>query len=106
VESKHLAQIVCLSAKQFAFTSLARIINAGPHILLPSNLYALGLEMSAMSPSSILARAMESGEFSDLKFASNGQEFKVHQLVVCMQSPVIKAAIQGGFKVGLLHRAL
>lgn len=55
--------------------------------------------MSAMSQNSVLAQMMQSGEFSDLKFVCNGHEFKVHKAVVCAQSPVIKAAIQGGFEV-------
>jgi len=47
---------------------------------------------------------MESGEFSDLKFVCNGQEFKVHKAVVCLQSPVIKAATQGRFEVSILSQ--
>ncbi|KIW77740.1 hypothetical protein Z517_07573 [Fonsecaea pedrosoi CBS 271.37] len=54
--------------------------------------------MSGKNPSSILARLLESGEFSDLKFLCKGDEFKVHKAIVCMQSPVIKAAIQGSFE--------
>ncbi|KAH0841264.1 hypothetical protein FOPE_06597 [Fonsecaea pedrosoi] len=57
--------------------------------------------MSGKNPSSILARLLESGEFSDLKFLCKGDEFKVHKAIVCMQSPVIKAAIQGSFEVRL-----
>ncbi|OAL29216.1 hypothetical protein AYO20_09269 [Fonsecaea nubica] len=54
--------------------------------------------MSGKNPSSILARLLESGEFSDLKFLCKGDEFKVHKAIVCTQSPVIKAAIQGAFE--------
>ncbi|OAG40790.1 hypothetical protein AYO21_04867 [Fonsecaea monophora] len=54
--------------------------------------------MSGKNPSSILARLLDSGEFSDLKFLCKGDEFKVHKAIVCMQSPVIKAAIQGSFE--------
>ncbi|EQL02082.1 speckle-type POZ protein-like protein [Ophiocordyceps sinensis CO18] len=45
-----------------------------------------------------LANMMLSGEFSDLKFVSQGHEIKVHKAVVCGQSPVIKAAVQGEFE--------
>lgn len=48
-----------------------------------------------------LANMMLSGEFSDLKFVSQGHEIKVHKAVVCGQSPVIKAAVQGEFEVCL-----
>lgn len=44
---------------------------------------------------------MESGEFSDLTFVSGGHEFKVHKVVVCAYSPMIKAAVIGGFEVSL-----
>ncbi|TAQ85562.1 hypothetical protein B7494_g6119 [Chlorociboria aeruginascens] len=54
--------------------------------------------MSATRSDMILAKMMESGQFTDLKFVCNGREFKVHKAVVCPQSPVINAAIQGGFE--------
>ncbi|EXJ65649.1 uncharacterized protein A1O5_11176 [Cladophialophora psammophila CBS 110553] len=54
--------------------------------------------MSAKKPKPIMVRMMESGEFSDLKFLCNGQEFKVRKAVVCVQSPMIKAATRGQFK--------
>ncbi len=53
----------------------------------------------------VLVQMMESGEFSDLKFTCNGHVFKVHKAVVAMQSPMIRAAIQGGFEVNLFLRA-
>lgn len=55
--------------------------------------------MSVNSLNSTLVHMMESGEFSDLKFVCQGEEFQVHKAIVCGKSPVIKAAIQRGFKV-------
>ncbi|KJK73845.1 hypothetical protein H634G_10876 [Metarhizium anisopliae BRIP 53293] len=54
--------------------------------------------MSVNSLNSTLVHMMESGEFSDLKFVCQGEEFQVHKAIVCGKSPVIKAAIQRGFK--------
>ncbi|RFU76155.1 hypothetical protein TARUN_6097 [Trichoderma arundinaceum] len=45
-----------------------------------------------------LRQLMQSGQFSDLTFVCQGQEFKIHKLVVCSQSPVLAAAIKGQFK--------
>ncbi|RCI09648.1 hypothetical protein L249_3985 [Ophiocordyceps polyrhachis-furcata BCC 54312] len=47
-----------------------------------------------------LAELMKSGENSDLTFKCNGHDFKVHKLVVCGQSPVIKAALSPCFEEG------
>lgn len=52
-------------------------------------------------PDSVLARIMDTGEFSDLTFVCNGEEFKVHKAIVCTQSEPLKAAVQGGFLVRL-----
>ncbi|KIX97149.1 uncharacterized protein Z520_07263 [Fonsecaea multimorphosa CBS 102226] len=54
--------------------------------------------MSSEIPSSVLVQLMQSGDFSDLKFLCNGEEFKVHKAIVCTQSPVIKAATEGSFE--------
>ncbi|KAK4098696.1 hypothetical protein N658DRAFT_499150 [Parathielavia hyrcaniae] len=54
--------------------------------------------MSSGHSSSFLAQLLASREFSDLTFFCCGQEFKVHKVIVCMQSAPIKAAVQGGFE--------
>jgi BTB/POZ domain len=45
-----------------------------------------------------LAQLM-SGKYSDLNLVCQGTEFKVHKVIVCTQSPVIKAACDGEFQV-------
>jgi hypothetical protein len=45
------------------------------------------------------AHLMHSGQFSDLTLVCQGQEFKIHKLVACPQSPVFAAAVKGEFKV-------
>lgn len=42
----------------------------------------------------------ESGEYSDFSIACNDRVFKVHKAIVCPQSPVLAAAINGDFQVG------
>ncbi|KAM4054396.1 BTB/POZ domain-containing protein [Hirsutella rhossiliensis] len=54
--------------------------------------------MAAENLTPALTRMMLSGDFSDLKFTCKGKDFKVHKAIVCAQSPVIKAAVQGGFE--------
>ncbi|KAF5580594.1 speckle-type POZ [Fusarium subglutinans] len=49
-------------------------------------------------PYSFLLKSVVSGEFSDFSLTCNDHDFKLHQVVVCPQSPVIKAALLGGFK--------
>lgn len=44
---------------------------------------------------------MKSGAYSDLKLACHGQEFSVHKMVVCSQSRVLAAAVNGEFEVCL-----
>ncbi len=51
------------------------------------------------SMSDFLVEAMQSGKFSDLVFQCRGEEFKVHKIIVCSQSVVISAAIDGNFEV-------
>ncbi|PHH71339.1 hypothetical protein CDD82_6578 [Ophiocordyceps australis] len=48
-------------------------------------------------PNSILAHVMRSGMFSDLMFVCNHEEFRVHKVIVCGHSPMINAAVTGGF---------
>ncbi|KAL7945077.1 BTB/POZ protein [Trichoderma barbatum] len=45
-----------------------------------------------------LSRAQKNGELCDFELACNGQTVAVHKLIVCMQSPVIKAACAGSFQ--------
>ncbi|RAL07949.1 BTB/POZ domain-containing protein [Aspergillus homomorphus CBS 101889] len=45
-----------------------------------------------------LARMMGSGEFTDMQFICNGQQFLVHKAIVFPQSPTIKAVVTGPFK--------
>jgi len=44
-----------------------------------------------------LALLMGSEKYSDLKFVYQGQEFKVHKVIVYTQSPVLAAACDRGF---------
>jgi hypothetical protein len=44
---------------------------------------------------------MFSDKYSDLTLLCHGEEFKVHRVVVCAQSPVLAAACDGGFQVRL-----
>ncbi|KAM0289595.1 hypothetical protein ACHAO9_005877 [Fusarium lateritium] len=41
---------------------------------------------------------VETGQFSDFTLVCDGHEFKLHQVLVCPQSPVIAAALCGGFE--------
>ncbi|KAH8663696.1 BTB/POZ protein [Tricladium varicosporioides] len=45
-----------------------------------------------------LTRLMDSDKYSDLKLVCQGQEFKVHKAIVCIQSPVLAAACDSGFQ--------
>ncbi|KAM0257340.1 hypothetical protein ACHAQJ_004427 [Trichoderma viride] len=52
------------------------------------------------------ASLLQSGQFSDLTVVCKGQEFKIHKLVACPQSPVFAAAVKGEFKeaqTGVIH---
>lgn len=46
-----------------------------------------------------LAELMHTGKYSDMTLVCAEQEFKVHKMVVCSQSPVFAAAIDGPFQV-------
>ncbi|KAF4955665.1 hypothetical protein FGADI_4358 [Fusarium gaditjirri] len=52
----------------------------------------------AAQPHSVLLHLMQSGEFSDFSLICQDSEFKLHQMIVCPQSPVISAALRGGFE--------
>ncbi|RDA91916.1 hypothetical protein CP533_1320 [Ophiocordyceps camponoti-saundersi (nom. inval.)] len=56
--------------------------------------------MATNSVVSALADLMKSEEYSDLTFACKEQTFKVHKIIVCGQSPVIKAALSEKFEEG------
>ena len=47
-----------------------------------------------------LSRLLETGNYSDLTLECEGKKFKVHKSVVCIQSPVLAAAVRN-FKVRL-----
>ncbi|CVL06517.1 uncharacterized protein FPRN_05197 [Fusarium proliferatum] len=53
-----------------------------------------------MAPHShwFLLESVLTGEFSDFSLTCKDHEFKLHHLVVCPQSPVIRAAFLGGFE--------
>lgn len=42
---------------------------------------------------------LESGEWSDFKLICEGESFALHKNIVCLQSPVIAAALRGPFEV-------
>ncbi|KAI0813169.1 BTB/POZ protein [Xylaria sp. FL0064] len=46
---------------------------------------------------SAIAGLLDSGAFSDLTLVCKGRQFYVHKNIVCSQSPVINAAINGRF---------
>ncbi|EXK40912.1 hypothetical protein FOMG_04479 [Fusarium oxysporum f. sp. melonis 26406] len=52
----------------------------------------------APQPHSFLLHLVESGEFSDFTLICKDREFKLHQVIVCPQSPVISAALHSGFE--------
>ncbi|KAJ2990351.1 hypothetical protein NUW58_g2997 [Xylaria curta] len=41
---------------------------------------------------------LSSGDYSDLTLVCEDQEFQVHKAIVCTQSPVVAAAMKGGYK--------
>ncbi|KAF5974132.1 aminopeptidase 2 [Fusarium coicis] len=49
-------------------------------------------------PHSVLMHLLQSGEYSDFVLRCKDREFKLHQMIVCPQSPVISAALNGGFE--------
>jgi hypothetical protein len=46
-----------------------------------------------------ISQLLHSPEYSDLTLQCQGREFKVHKVVVCTQSRVLAAAVQGEFEV-------
>ncbi|KAM3508856.1 hypothetical protein MY11210_006567 [Beauveria gryllotalpidicola] len=59
---------------------------------------AMGESVSGQAANSLLAQMMLSEEYSDMSFSCNGKLFKVHKVVVCPQSSVIRAAMCSGFQ--------
>ncbi|KAH7189658.1 uncharacterized protein B0J16DRAFT_397624 [Fusarium flagelliforme] len=51
-----------------------------------------------MAPHEFLSSILASGQFSDFTMICEGQEFRLHQAVVCPQSRVLNAALCGGFE--------
>ncbi|KAJ4011468.1 hypothetical protein NW752_008467 [Fusarium irregulare] len=49
-------------------------------------------------PYDFLSSILDSGQFSDFTLVCEGQEFRLHQAVVCPQSLVLNAALCGGFE--------
>ncbi|KAF5566748.1 aminopeptidase 2 [Fusarium phyllophilum] len=49
-------------------------------------------------PHSVLMHLLQSGEYSDFILRCKDREFKLHQMIVCPQSPVISAALNSGFE--------
>ena len=47
-----------------------------------------------------LFSALDTGKYSDFIINCQGVEFKVHRVVVCSASPMIRAALDRPFKVG------
>ncbi|SCO82805.1 uncharacterized protein FRV6_07018 [Fusarium oxysporum] len=52
----------------------------------------------APQPHSFLLHLVGSGESSDFTLICKDREFKLHQVIVCPQSPVISAALRSGFE--------
>ncbi|KAK7224968.1 hypothetical protein V2G26_012971 [Clonostachys chloroleuca] len=50
------------------------------------------------SSSPVLSQLLQSSEYSDFTLVCQGQEFHLHKNVVCVQSPMISAALRGDFK--------
>jgi hypothetical protein len=47
----------------------------------------------------VLAQLLQTGKYSDMTLVCAGKEFKLHRNIVCPQSSVIAAAVDGSFKV-------
>ncbi|KAM3431185.1 hypothetical protein MY4824_007289, partial [Beauveria thailandica] len=54
--------------------------------------------IGGQAANSLLAQMMLCEEYSDMSFSCNGNLFKVHKVVVCPQSSVIRAAMSSGFQ--------
>lgn len=55
--------------------------------------------MAAGNAYSFISKLLGSGDYSDLTLVCEGETFKVHRAIVCSQSPVIAAAVNGCFEV-------
>lgn len=56
--------------------------------------------MEASNISLAMREILRTGKYSDLTIKCKGHQLKVHQAIVCSQSPFFDAAICGGFQVG------
>lgn len=54
-----------------------------------------------MSFKESMKKILLSGNYTDMEIVCQGFVFKVHQNIVCSQSPFFKAAMEGGFKVSI-----
>lgn len=50
----------------------------------------------------IMRQGLESGKYSDLKIKCGTEEFAVHKVILCTQSPVLQAAMEHDFAVSPL----
>lgn len=57
------------------------------------------LNMATFNNSLNLSQLLESGKYSDMTLECQGHKFRVHKMVVCSQSPVLAAAMDGNFQV-------
>ncbi|KAL3469489.1 BTB/POZ protein [Aspergillus californicus] len=64
-------------------------------------------DITAKPPASILHGMMRdlllNGDYSDMTVTCEGHTFRVHQAVLCSQSPFFKGAMKSGFKEGISH---
>lgn len=55
--------------------------------------------MSSKKPNRDPFQSLETADPTDLTFSCREENFKVHKSVVCAQSPMLRAAVNGNFKV-------
>lgn len=55
--------------------------------------------MAADDAYSFISKLMGSDTYSDLTLVCEQETFKVHKAIVCSQSPVLAAAVDGHFEV-------
>lgn len=56
--------------------------------------------MESSNISLVMKDILRTGKYSDFTIKCEGHQFKVHQVIVCSQSPFFDAAVCGGFQVG------